>query len=64
MHQYISEGDAFFLFGIFCAYWAQTTGRNAWLWFFLGAIAAPITGIALLVKNSEDRKKKNASSPA
>ena len=33
-----------FVFGIFCAYWAQTTNRSAWLWFFLGWFLAPITG--------------------
>ena len=42
-----------FLFGIFCAYWAQTTGRNAWLWFFLGLCFAPITGLVLLYKNAK-----------
>jgi hypothetical protein len=46
----------FFLFGIFCAHWAQNTGRNAWLWFFLGLLFAPITGLALLVRNSDDLK--------
>jgi hypothetical protein len=43
-----------FLFGIFCAYWAQTTKRNAYLWFFLGFFFAPITGLVLLLKNSTD----------
>jgi hypothetical protein len=23
------------LFGVLCAYWAQTTQRNPWLWFFM-----------------------------
>ena len=27
-------GVVLFLFGVFCALWAQNTGRNAWLWFF------------------------------
>ena len=45
-----------FLFGIFCAYWAQQTNRNAWLWFFLGVFFAPITGVVLLVKNSKKDK--------
>ncbi len=45
-----------FLFGIFCAYWAQTTNRNPWLWFFLGFFFAPITGLVLL---SENRKKSS-----
>ena len=40
-----------FLFGIFCALWAQNTGRNAWLWFFLGAFFHVITVLVLLAKN-------------
>ena len=31
-------GFVIFLFGAFCALWAQNTGRSAWLWFFLGAV--------------------------
>ena len=46
-----------FLFGIFCAHWAQNTQRNAWLWFFTGWFFAPVTGLVLLFKNS----KKNSS---
>jgi len=53
-----SEAMVFFLFSIFSAYWAQNTGRNAWLWFFLGLFFAPITGLVLLYKNSQDRVKK------
>ena len=52
---YASVGLVFFLFGIFCAYWAQTTNRSAWLWFFAGWFFAPITGLVLLYKNSQDR---------
>ena len=37
-----------FLFGAFCALWAQNTGRNAWLWFFMGAIFNIITVLFLL----------------
>jgi len=48
-------GLACFLFGIFCAYWAQETNRNAWLWFFLGLFFPPITGLVLLYKNSKGR---------
>jgi len=55
MHGYATEGMVFFLFGIFCAYWAQNTGRSAWLWFFLGLLFAPISGLFLLSKNSKDR---------
>jgi hypothetical protein len=46
------------VFGFFCAYWAQETGRNAWLWFVLGALFPPITGIFLLLFNSERHRMK------
>ncbi len=52
--EYASVGFVTFLFGIFSAYWAQTTNRSAWLWFFMGFLFAPITGIVLLVKNKKD----------
>ncbi len=52
---FASTGMVFYLFGIFCAYWAQTTNRSPWLWFFCGWLFAPITGIVLLIKNSNDR---------
>ena len=56
MDDYASTGLVFYLFGIFCAYWAQTTNRSAWLWFFTGWFFAPITGLVLLGKTSEDRR--------
>lgn len=43
------------LFGGFCALWAQNTQRNAWLWFFMGALFSVITVLVLLSKNSRDR---------
>lgn len=42
-----------FAFGIFCAYWAQQNNKNAWLWFFSGALLMPIAGIVLLMINKE-----------
>jgi LPXTG-motif cell wall-anchored protein len=48
---YANTSLVFFLFGIFCAYWAQTTGRNVWLWFLAGALFALIAGLVLLFKN-------------
>jgi hypothetical protein len=42
-------------FGIFSAYWALTTNCNAWLWFFLGLLFAPITARVLQDKNFKDR---------
>jgi hypothetical protein len=52
--QCATTGLVTFLFGIFCAYWAQTTTRSSWLWFFLGFLGGPITGLVLLVKNAGD----------
>jgi hypothetical protein len=49
-------GAVFFLFGAFCALWAQSTNRNPWLWFFLGLFFNVITVLVLLVKNSNDRR--------
>lgn len=54
--EYASVAYVNFLFGIFCAYWAQVTHRSAWLWFFMGLFFGPITGIFLAAKNAEDRK--------
>ena len=51
---YATTGFVTFLFGIFTAYWAQTTKRNPWTWFFLGFLIAPITGLVLLSKNASD----------
>lgn len=53
-------GGAAFLFGAFCALWAQNTKRSAWGWFFLGLIFSVITVIVLLVKNAEDQKKRES----
>jgi len=50
-------GTLAFLFGVFCALWAQNTNRRAWLWFFLGLFFSVITVIVLLVKNSNDRQR-------
>jgi hypothetical protein len=56
---YASVALVNFLFGIFCAYWAQEKDRSSWLWFFMGLFFAPmglffapITGLVLLSKNS------------
>lgn len=58
----VDWGIVLFLFGVFCALWAQNTGRNPWLWFFLGAFFNIITVIVLLNKNSKDRKTSALSS--
>lgn len=56
----IAGGGAIaFLFGAFCALWAQNTGRGPWLWFFLGLFFSVITVIVLLVKNSNDRFRES-----
>ena len=53
----------FFLFGIFCAYWAQTTTRSALLWFVAGWWLAPIAGLVLPGKNGREQVKKGAIEP-
>jgi len=54
------EGVLLVLFGAFCALWAQNTGRNAWLWFFLGVIFSFVTVFVLLWKNSADIDRRRA----
>ena len=44
------NGLAILFFAIFCAWWAKSTGRNLWLWFFMGLIFNFFTGIAIIVK--------------
>lgn len=51
-----AAGVAVFLCAAFCALWAQQTGRNAWLWFFLGLFFSVIALLVLLYKNSNDKK--------
>lgn len=52
-----SDGAALFLYGCFCALWAQNTNRNPWLWFFLGLFFSVITAVVLLAKNAGDRRR-------
>ena len=59
-NNYADEGLVLFLFAVFTADWAHTTRRNPWLWFFLGLLFAPITGLVLLFKNGQDRKSSAA----
>lgn len=57
MDEYASTGLVFYLFGLFCAYWAQETGRSALTWFFLGLFFAPLTGLALVWKNGQRERR-------
>jgi len=50
-------GVAVFVCAAFLALWAQNTGRNAWLWFFLGLFFSVIVIFVMLYKNSDDKKK-------
>ena len=52
------QGLVLFLFGAFCALWAQNSGRSAWLWFFLGLFFSVITVLVLLWKNSDDIERR------
>ena len=51
-----SAGSVAFLFGAFCALWAQNTRRGPWLWFFLGLFFSVFAVIAVLVKNRSDQR--------
>jgi hypothetical protein len=51
-------GAALWLFGAFCALWAQNTNRSAWVWFFMGLLFSVITVLVLLYKNSQDRLRR------
>lgn len=61
--QHEGAGVAVFVCAAFCALWAQNTGRNPWLWFFLGLFFSVIVIFVLLYKNSQE-KKLITSSPA
>lgn len=54
------------LIASFCALWAQNNRRNAWLWFFLGMLFAPIMLFVVLAKNARLRReeRERALSPA
>lgn len=49
-------GVAVFVCAAFLALWAQNTGRNAWLWFFLGLFFSIFVVLIMLYKNSNDKK--------
>jgi hypothetical protein len=50
----VDEGGIAFICGLVCAFWAQHTRRNAWLWFFFGLFCTVIALVVLLYKNSND----------
>lgn len=50
----VSKGYVGFLFGCFCAYWAQENGRDPLLWLLFGWLLAPIAGLAILYLNARD----------
>jgi hypothetical protein len=56
----VTPGLVLFLFGVFCAYWAMSSRRSGVLWFFLGLLFGPLTGIALLINHSNDMARVRA----
>lgn len=40
--------------GVFCAVWAQNTGRNPWIWFACGFLVHALTLAVLLYKNGQE----------
>jgi hypothetical protein len=63
VNQASGGGALLFLFGVFCALWAQNTGRSAWFWFFMGLFLNVITVLVLLEKNSSDRARRLQLAP-
>jgi len=55
-----SSAPLLFLFGAFCALWAQNTRRDPWLWFFLGAFFNVFAVIVALSKNADDQRSGGA----
>ena len=53
---YASIGLILFLFGSFCALWAQDTGRHFWSWFFFGFFFSVLAVITMLIRNGEDNR--------
>jgi hypothetical protein len=51
---YAPVGLVLFLFGCFCALWAQNRGSNPWVWFFLGLIFSVVTVVFVLIQNAKD----------
>jgi hypothetical protein len=54
-----TSASVILLCGVFCALWAQNTGRNPWQWFVLGAVFNVITLAVLLYQNAEDLKARS-----
>jgi hypothetical protein len=50
-----------FVAAVVSALWAQNTGRNAWLWFFLGLLFSVITLLVLLYKNAHDVRTRRGA---
>jgi len=53
-------GGALFLIfmGIVAGLWAQSTGRNPWLWLMAGVVFSIFTAIAMILKTDYDGKLK------
>ena len=57
-----AEGVVLYLFAFVCALWAQSTGRNPWLWFFAGVLFSIFTALVIMYKNTQDRREARARS--
>ena len=51
-----------FVIAVFCALWAQNTGRNSWGWFFLGLFFNVFALLFVLAWNDGGRNITNRSS--
>lgn len=49
-----SVGYVNFLFGLFLAYWARSTGRSGLVWLIFGWLLAPVAGLVMLFMQGRD----------
>lgn len=56
---YASSFMVLFLFGAFCALWAQNTNRNPLLWFFAGVIFNLLAVLLVLSNNYRDIRQSS-----
>jgi hypothetical protein len=58
--EYATVAYVNFLFGLFCAYWARTTDRDPWGWFFFAFFLAPIAQIVLVARENNENQEDTA----
>ena len=55
-----SVGYVNFLFGLFLAYWARSTGRSGLVWLLFGWLLAPLAGLVMLLMQGRDHARRTS----